>query len=546
MKRYYKDIAAAFVVFVLFTAGCSTDYHRKKADREAYNIIEEKSRTVPGMAEEYSVEHPDTDPLQDLPQAPESVLFHESGGEVPGETLLLSLEDSLQIAAFNSREYKRRKETVFMNALSLSTERNRFSPQFSWGLKGETGYDSDDNWTAEAGSRPGMNWLLATGARLSADLSTTATRFLSGDTRSAARSVFDLTLTQPLLRDSRIAALEPLTQAERDMIYELRDFMRFQRRFSVGLLEDYYRVLERRQRVDNERVNHENLVRIRERSEALGRAGRIPEMQVDRARQNELSARDNLDQAMQTYRRALDDFKMRLGVPPESPIVLDPGELDLLHELDLPGPPVGREESIDIALENRLDLATIYQREQDAERKVLVAANALKPGLDLVLGTSARTESNQPTNFAGGTQASFARLDAELPFERTHERNTYRRRLLEYDQACRSHTEKRDEVVLEMTNRWREFEQAVSSYEIQERSVKLAQQRVESTEMLFEAGRATTRDVLDAHEDLLRAQNRLAGTLVDLRVSTLKMERDMDILVIDENGQILEGEGYNG
>ena len=499
------------------------------------------------MQEEFSAERREEKIIEKLPSVSGEegdVEYGESDADAE-EFLKLDLENALRLAAVNSREYQNQRESVFLQALSLTGERNRFSPQFFWGLRGETAYDSDDKWSVEGRSGPEARWLLSSGARLSADLSTTAVRFLSGDVRSAASSVFDLTLTQPLLREGRSTVLEPLVQAERDMVYALRDFVRFQRRFMVGVLADYYRVLEQHQRVENERINYENLQRIRRRSEALGEAGRLPELQVDRARQNELSASDSLEQALERYHRALDDFKMSLGLAPETPIVLDPRELDSLHEVDMARPPVSREESIELALVNRLDLATERERVGDAERKVLTARKALEPGLDFVLGTRAGTERNKPLSFAEGTQTSFARLDADLPLERTEERNTYRRRLIEHDRSIRGLNEKRDAVVLEVRNRWRDFERAVSSHEIQKRSVALAEERVESTEMLFDAGRASTRDVLDAHEDLLRAQNRLAQTLVDFRVSVLELERDLDILVVDEKGQIKEGVGYH-
>jgi outer membrane protein TolC len=148
-------------------------------------------------------------------------------------------------------------------------------------------------------------------------------------------------------------------------------------------------------------------------------------------------------------------------------------------------------------------------------------------------------------SFGDSSRTGFAALDLDLPLERTSERNIYRRRLVELTQARRAFEQQRDEVVLEVTNRWRDFDRALSSYEIQKRSVALAQKRVESTELLLNAGRAIMRDVLDAREDLLDAQNRASQALVDLRVSTLELERDMDILVVDENGQLQEGAGYN-
>lgn len=552
-NRAVISCMSLFILLVLF-GGCSAKKSRRDADRDAYEIIDAKSEYVEGMREGLRLERNGEELLEELPEASSDDVLpdvkdernDDSDGEDKVSAVLVDLEDALRVAARNSREYRREQESVFLQALELSSERNRFHPEFFWGIAGETGYDTGDHWTAEARSKPGLEWLWATGARLQANLSTTATRFLSGDSSSAARSVLDLTLTQPLLKDGRLSAVEPLAQAERDMVYELRDFVRFQRRFAVGVLNDYYRVLESRQRVENERINHDNIVRIRRRAEALAEAGRVPELQVDRARQDELSASDSLDGALQRYREALDDFKLALGLSPGRRITLDPADLDRLDEKMVNRPPVSRSESIELALDNRLDLATIRGEVQDARRRVEVAREELKPGLDVILGATANTPGDRPVDFGDGSRDVFGGLDADLPLERTDERNTYRRRLVELARAERDYDERRDEVVLEVTNRWRELDRARSSHQIQRRSVEVAEERVESTELLFDAGRATMRDVLDAREDLLRAQNRMAQTIVDLRVSTLKLEQDLDILVVEEDGRLREGVGYDG
>lgn len=550
MKQLHLTAAVLFLALLTMMSGCSAKHYKESADRQAYAIIDSKSTAVPGMPENLRIDQPVPDPLEGLPPTPPELLLGagKDKGADGEEPRLINLESALSIAAVNSREYQQRKEAVFLRALALTDERNRFLPQFFWNLRGDAEYDNqrEEGWSVEGSSGPGMEWLLATGARLSAELSTTTFRFLSGDPSRAAGSVLDLTLTQPLLRDSRIATIEPLTQAERDMIYELRDFVRFQRRFSVSVLDEYYRVLDRRQRVENENINYENLARIRRRSEALGEAGRLPELEVDRARQDELSASDSLDQALQSYQQALDDFKMTLGIRPDAAVVLDLSDLQTTGKDEVTPPPVSRRESIEIALENRLDLTTAKEQVEDAERKVKVAINALKPGLDLILGaTAATTQENRVMSFGDSSRTGFAALDLDLPLERTSERNIYRRRLVELTQARRAFEQQRDEVILEVTNRWRDFDRALSSYQIQKRSVDLAQKRVESTELLLNAGRAIMRDVLDAREDLLDAQNRASQALVDLRVSTLELERDMDILVVDENGQLQEGAGYN-
>ncbi len=547
-KLNFKTIALfiwpMLFLLVLFGVGCTAAYHREQAEERAASVVADKSRQVPGMRSEVKIDQePAEDLLEALPSAP-SEAYLESASKEDTEARLLDLNNALLIAAVNSREYQERKEQVFLQALSLSSERNRFSPQWFWKLSGGVDYDSEDDWSAEGRSEPEFAWLLRTGAQVSASLSTNAFQFLTGDPATAARSVFDLTVTQPLLRQGRLSTLEPLTQAEQDMLYELRDFVRFQRRFTVAVLADYYRLLERRQRVENQYMNHENLIRIRRRAEALGEAGRLPELQVDRARQDELSASDSLEQAEQDYYRALDEFKLTLGIEPEFSILPDPAELADLRDRKMPAPPIGRQESIQAALQNRLDLVTAQDRVKDSERKARVAKENLRPGLDLIIGGSADTPDDDAFEFGDGTQSGRARLDADLPLERTEEGNIYRRRLVEYEQARRRFTEMRDQTVLEVTNRWRDLERAESGREIQRRSVELAEERVESTELLFDAGRATTRDVLDANEDLLRTQNQLARALVDLRIAALELERDLDILVIDEDGQLQEGRGF--
>ncbi len=541
-----KPSLPAIFALSLFLVGCTANYHRRRADREADRIIDHAGQAVPGMTDDFRLEPEPLEPSAELPVAPAELrLFETSEPESP--LLLLDLHDALRFAAANSHDYQARRESVFLQALALSAQRSRWHPQLFWRLRGDITYDSNrEDGTLAGQSRPGMEWLLATGGRLAMDLSTTVNRFILGDPSGAARSALNLTLTQPLLRNSRIAAIEPLTQAEMDMLYEVRDFVRFQRRFTVSVLAEYYRALERRQRVENQRVNYQNLERIRARAEALGQAGRLPEMQVDRTRQDELGARDSLEQAKQDYLRAVDELKLTLGIRPEIELLPNPAEMERLSHQEMTAPPVDRARSIRAALENRLDLATTRDRLHDAERKVRVARNALRPGLDIILSATADTaENNHYFNFAEGSSSGYARMEADLPLSRANERSTYRRRLVERDRAERELSRQRDRVVLEVTNRWRDLERAGGSHEIQKRSVELARERVASTELLFDAGRATTRDVLDAYGDLLRAQNRLAQTMVDYRIAALELERDMDILVVDENGQIIESLGFD-
>jgi outer membrane protein TolC len=101
-------------------------------------------------------------------------------------------------------------------------------------------------------------------------------------------------------------------------------------------------------------------------------------------------------------------------------------------------------------------------------------------------------------------------------------------------------------VALEVRDSWRQFGRAGRSYEIQAQSVRLSEDRVKETELRLRAGRAETRDMLEARQSLVEAQDAVTRALVDYRLARLELARDMEILVVDEDGQLKENfEAYD-
>jgi outer membrane protein TolC len=129
-------------------------------------------------------------------------------------------------------------------------------------------------------------------------------------------------------------------------------------------------------------------------------------------------------------------------------------------------------------------------------------------------------------------------LDIDLPVDRLEERNALRQTQIERERAARDLSLLRDQVVLAVREAYRGLEQARQSYEIQQRSVALAQRRVESTQLLLQAGRASQRDVLESQSALVQAQNSLTRALVDHTVAGLQFQRDVGTLRVDREGQI--------
>ncbi len=536
--------ASCFGFLVLCTTGCGPDHYRRIADREAYALIREKDARVREMPEEFSVEQPQRDVLEQIPRKTDARAPAEKEPYVPEEEKhkaprQISLGTAMKLAAVKSRDFQDRREAVFLEALSLSLQRDRFTPRFLGTMSSSFKKKKKDSENVSGESQFGMNRLLQTGGKLTLEFSTVLTEYLTGDPRDAASSLFNFTFIQPLLRGRGIAVTEQLTQAERDLIYEMRRFVRFRRTFFTRVYSEYFDVLQQRQVVRNEKLNLENLRRARKRAEAMFNAGRLPGFQVDQTRQDELRAEDRLERAQQSYHRALDQFKSTLGITPDKNIVLEMAALEKMANPQRPQLPWQRNSAVNIALKNRLDLQTARDRIADAQRKVKVAINDLKPGFDLKLEAGSSTSDRQPLGFSGTNNTYSVGIDFDLPLERIEERNRYRREELALTSAGREAEDTRDQIVNAVREAWRNYFRAWESYRIQRNSVRLAQERVESTTMLLNAGRASTRDMLEARESLIQAQNGLSRALVEYRVSRLGLARDMGILTLTSKNDLV-------
>jgi outer membrane protein TolC len=195
-----------------------------------------------------------------------------------------------------------------------------------------------------------------------------------------------------------------------------------------------------------------------------------------------------------------------------------------------------------LALENRLDLRVANGGVYDAQRQVVVRADALRAELtllgtaDLGSGRSIGSATADDTNlrFDEGRYGSLLTLD--LPIERTAERNAYRRSWIDLDRATRSVQSLEDQIKLSIRDQLRTLLESRESLKIQAQSVMVAEKRVRMSTVVLEAGRIQILDLLDAQDDLLSAQNRLTAAIVDYRTAELDLQKDMGLLQVDANG----------
>lgn len=613
--RFGRRLAAVFVLSCLFLSACrSPESYREQADEVAYGIVEAKQREAFGHNEPFtlgqaaatlrdrllveqdlpmngpaSLGSDALEPTEHWPRRENYLEAEREGRPHPLPTqlsielgLMLDLNEALQVAARNNREYQSRKEAVFLSALDLNLERDAFRNTFVSSIDGEVvgdGIGEGEVVNSATSAVGGVAHQLKNGTLLTGRIAVDLAQLLTQQGGSSLGLLADASVQVPLLRGAgRWIVTEPLTQAERDALYAIYNFERFKRTFAVEVAARYLGVLRQLDQVDNAEENYRRTVTSSRRAQALANEGRLPEIQVDQAVQDELRARNGWISAQQRYAASLDNLKILLGLPTDADIILDRQTLERLaaavravlpalaesrsddYEVaDVPpadapialSPPspedrgpleMDSELAIRLALEHRLDLRVAEGGVYDAMRGVAVAANGFLPEFTLGGGTSfgqrrgpgSALSDDADVSFDRGTYNALLRLD--LPLERTAERNSYRRQLIALERSVRDLQALEDSIKLDVRNQLRDMLESRESLRIQAQAVALAERRVDSTSLLLKLGRAEIRDVLEAQEALLSAQNALTSALVNYRVSELELQSNLGLLEVDETG----------
>tara|TARA_R110000850_G_scaffold22504_13_gene66657 strand:+ start:302 stop:1930 length:1629 start_codon:yes stop_codon:yes gene_type:complete len=532
---------AALVLTAL--GSCSPDNYHTRADKETFAILFQKTSQVKNVdMDDVDISLPGDVDLSRFPKSGDGAGFMGEASSRERGARRMTLADALETGVTYGRVYLDEKERVFLSALDLTLVKYELEPMPFAGGSLEWATDSRaaavtnlvSTNTFSRTSSAGFSWLLKTGARVSTDFTRDFLRFTTGN-RSINSSDLAVSIIQPLLQGGgTTVTLEALTQEERNVLYDLRGFADFRRTFVVDVVSDYYGVLRSRDRIQNNYVAYQGFLQSVEREEALAEEERSTQTQLGQLRQAALQSESRWIDAIRIYLTQLDDLKLTLGIPVAETIILDDRELGKLG-IDPPG--ITREQAVKVALVTRPDLVTSVDRVADAERQIKVAENGLLPGLDVSLDYNPRSDIGDTTPAINWDRRRWeGTLDLDLPLDRKAERNIYRATLVFLDRAKRANDLTHDQARLEIYNAWRALEQAKLNFEIAEQEVSLADRRLEEQKLLAELGKGEARDLVDAQNDLVNAQNQRTSTLVDHTLARLRLWRDMGILYISDDG----------
>jgi hypothetical protein len=282
---------------------------------------------------------------------------------------LLTLDQAVEMGVINNRTYQDFREDLYLATLPVTQQ--RFSFVWQWAateqaIRQWAGAQSlegpHNNWSL--GTTVGVSKLFSTGALLTAAFANnTIFNFLGGTKGFTSQSTINLDLVQPLLRGGgRAVNLEPLTQAERTLVYDIRAYYRFREQFFmnvavgtslpgslaaaagvtpggspisilaalgiastdvsggfVGYLSTLYRELD----MASDKKWVADLEKALKIYEGYQEGGLFSPLQVSQVRSQWLNAKNTVLGDEQFVMNALDQFKLVLGVPANMPLVLD-------------------------------------------------------------------------------------------------------------------------------------------------------------------------------------------------------------------------------
>lgn len=279
--------------------------------------------------------------------------------------VVIDSDSAIQLALIHSPEYQRQREELYLSALDVTLERFGFDSQL---FAGFNSFFRSQGSLAPGGSQSTLSGslgstgqgislrkLTTTGANFTVGLANSVIWNFAGPNTQSASSLINFSLVQPLLRGGgRDRIMESLTQAERTLLGNVRQFERYRQGFHLSILTGrspgpgptrggnflslppatptgaggLYGLLESQQQIAFAAFNVQQQQDFVDQIREFFERERIDLLQVAQTENSLYEAQSNLLQAQTSYQNQLDRFKQTLGLPPWLEVQVDDSFLD--------------------------------------------------------------------------------------------------------------------------------------------------------------------------------------------------------------------------
>ena len=321
-----------------------------------------------------------------------------------------------------------------------------------------------------------------------------------------------LNVVQPLFRKDRLVALE---QADEQIKQADANLETAQQELILRVAQAYFGVLSAKDNLTFAETEKKAIARQLEQAQERFDVGLVAitdvheaQARFDQARANEISANNEVDNAMEALReivasadRALDGLKDNVPlVPPE------PADIDSWS---------------DTALKNNPRVLAARLAGNIARKDIEAKRAGHYPSLDLV-GSLSR--SRVENNYGNDVDAAAIGLQLNVPLYSGGAVNSSTRQAQHQFEAARETLEaERRSVGRQVRDAYRGIQSSISRVEALVATERSAQSALEATEAGFEAGTRTLVDVLNSQRDLFRAKRDLAQSRYDYVLNTLQL-----------------------
>lgn len=336
-----------------------------------------------------------------------------------------------------------------------------------------------------------------------------------------ARERLVVQVSQPLFRFSgRLVNEEPLVQARSNLVRAKRQLESQKQDLVVDVVREYENIIRLEKQVEADVRSHERsrtLYKSTKAKETLGRASRVDTLRVDLQRGQSLSRLESDRERLESARRT---FAELLGFEPRTQFRLAP-----TIPLNLDVPPL--EQTVRVALANRLDYAQALQDQWDARRGVRIARKGLWPDVRVV----ARYEHLSADPVEGlDDDRWFVGLSADTDFNRTRQRNTLRQAGIDARSAEQFSRLIELSIARELQQRLLAYRRAAADLKIRERNLRYAEERLRLARRLFDIGRGDNFSVTDAEDAYVQAESQRLAARSDASITAYELLRAMGTL----------------
>ena len=466
---------------------------------------------------------------------------------------VLTLTEALAYAMQHRRELHDAKEDLYLAALALTVERHLWTPLFASELRtvyGNFGEITDFDQAMRFVADLSVSQRLPYGGEFTARAVSTLIRDVKKTITASEGSAVDLTLSIPFLRGAGHVARESLYNLERQLTYAVRTYERFRRRQLVTVAREYFTLLRSKQAVIDGFASVARAVIDYERARASEIRGLDTGGPLDtgRAEQRLLSEVNRTEQLRESFRFATDQFKLTIGMPVDDRLGLDDLEdIDSIEaQIETGSYPLlqrtaavdDEDRALEVATQSRLDLLTEQDRVNDARRGVAIARNALLPFLDWDSSLGFDTD---PEHFKlGGFEFARAEWRSEMILrmdDRFRERADYRESLIDVRRAQRRYVDQLERIRVDVRRALNQIYLQDRLVEIQRRNLSVADARAEFARIQYKDGVVGNRDVVEAEDEYVNAQNDLNQAKTDGWSALLDFRLATETLIIDDNGR---------